>query len=130
RVAFAGVLSRRFAGPGVQIDEPREALLKVIVDARGRYDTLVVLAYLPEEELRQLAAALPEADAVLGGPTGQSIPPQALGPTLLAAATNKGKFLVALEAAPPGTRPAWAGRVAEMGPDLADDPGQLANLKQ
>ena len=40
---------------------------------------------------------LPEADAVIGGPTGQSIVPTAVGPTLLAAATNKGKFLVELD---------------------------------
>jgi hypothetical protein len=129
RIAFAGVLSRRYAAPGIQIDDPREALLKVVGDARGRYEALVVLAYLPEEELRQLASALPEADAVVGGPTGQSIPPQVLGPTLLAAATNKGKFLVELTAAVPGSRPAWTGRVVEMGPDLADDAEQQTNLR-
>ena len=37
--------------------------------------------------------ALPEADLVVGGPTGQSVPPQQIGPTMLASATNKGKFL-------------------------------------
>ncbi len=129
RIAFTGVLARNHASADMKVEEPREALLRVIQSARGRYDSLVVLAYLPEDELRALAAALPEADAVLGGPTGQSLPPQALGPTLLAAATNKGKFLVELEAAP-GGRTAWTGRVVEMGPDLADDAQQQENLRQ
>src|SRR5260370_1126652 len=128
RVAFAGVLSPRLAVPGMRVDEPREALLKLIPKARDRADALVVLAYLPEEELRQLAADLPEADAVVGGPTGQSIGPRAAGPTVLAAATNKGKFLVELEAATWGRHAAWTGRVVEMGPDLPDDPVQQENL--
>ena len=127
RVAFTGVLSRRFGVEGMLIDEPRPALLGVIGAARGRYDFLVVLAYLPEDELAELAASLPEADAVVGGPTGQSIAPRAVGPTLLAAATNKGKFLIELEGAGVG-KPAWTGRVVEMSPELPDDADQRDNL--
>jgi hypothetical protein len=126
RIALAGVLSRRYGGPGLTIDEPREALLRAAADAKGRYDSLVVLAYMPEDELRQLAADLPEADAIVGGPTGQSLPPRPVGPTLLAAATNKGKFLVRLDET--GQHPAWSGEVVEMGPVLEDDPEQRANL--
>jgi hypothetical protein len=129
-VAVAGVLSRGYAGGDVRVDDPRESLLQAAAAARGRYDSLVVLAYMPEEELRQLAAGLPEADAVVGGPTGQSIAPQKTGPTLLAAATNKGKFLVHLEAAGTAGRWAWDGRVVEMGPALADDPGQKENVRR
>ena len=82
--------------------------------AAGKYDTAVVLAYLPEDELRLLAEALPEADVVLGGPTGQPIAPKQVGPTLLASATSKGKFLVRLDA--PATKSAdrWSGRVVEL----------------
>jgi 2',3'-cyclic-nucleotide 2'-phosphodiesterase (5'-nucleotidase family) len=130
RLAITGVLSRRYEAEGVRVDEPREALLKVIGSARGRYDRLVVLAYLPEEELRQLAAGLPEADAVVGGPTGQSIAPQPSGPTLLAAATNKGKFLVKLDVPALGSAERWTGSVAEMGPALADDADQRENLRR
>jgi hypothetical protein len=129
-VAFTGVLSPRYAVPGVQVDDPREALLKVIGAARGRSDALVVLAYVPEEDLKSLAAALPEADAVVGGPTGQSIAPRAVGPTLMAAATNKGKFLIELDAAPAGGRMAWTGRVVEMGAELPDEPEQGENVKR
>ena len=51
----------------------------------------------PEDELAALAASLPEADAVVGGPTGQPIVPRLVGPTVLAAATSKGKFAVRLQ---------------------------------
>lgn len=69
RFAVTGVLSRRHAAAGIQIDDPREAILRAIAGVKGRYDSLIVLAYVPEEELQQLAAGLPEADAILGGPT-------------------------------------------------------------
>jgi hypothetical protein len=127
RVAITGILSRRFAVPGLQIDDPREAVLRAAGDARGRYDSLVVLAYAPEDELRQLAAALPEADAVIGGPTGQSLAPTQLGPTLLASATNKGKFVVRLDPAA-GSLRGWTGQVVEMNASLPDDAGQQTNL--
>jgi Cytochrome c554 and c-prime len=103
-------------------------VLEAITAQRGKYDAVVVLAYLPEDELIQLAAALPEADVVVGGPTGQSIAPRSVGPVLLASATNKGKFLIDLEAAPAGGKIRWTGQVVEMGPAIPDDPDQRENL--
>jgi hypothetical protein len=114
RVAVVGVMSPRFATPDLQVTDPRQGVLAAVAPHRGKYDALVVLAYLPQQELEQLAAALPEADAVVGGPTGQSIAPRKIGPTLLAAATNKGKFLVRLTSDPaaggPARWPRWAPR--------------------
>lgn len=130
RIGLVGVLSPRSVPAGLRADEPREAILQAIHAPGVRYDSLVVLAYLPEDELRQLAASLPEADAILGGPTGQSIAPQAAGPTLLAAATNKGKFLVELNASTTGKRVAWSGRVIEMGQEIADHAPQVENLRR
>jgi hypothetical protein len=127
RVAIVGVLSRRYEVSGLQIDDPRTAVLREASSAKGRYDSLIVLAYLPEDELQQLAAGLPEADAVIGGPTGQSIAPRQLGPTVLASATNKGKFVVRLDAMA-STR-GWTGQVVEMDADLPDDENQQANVK-
>lgn len=129
-LAVVGVLSRRYAGDGLQIDDPREAILRALAGHARKYDALIVLAYLSEEELRQLAANLPEADAVVGGPTGQSMAPLTMGPTLLASATNKGKFLVDLQAVPTDHRLAWSGQVVEMDQKLPDDPQQQENLKR
>ncbi len=131
RVALVGVVSPQFATADVRVEDPKRAILEVLATARGQYDRVVVLAYLPEEELAALAAELPEADAVIGGPTGQAMAPRPAGPSLLAAATNKGKFLVQLDL--PATSSASAarirGKVVEMGPSIPDDAGQLANLR-
>jgi|GEM_PF-2750552 len=75
-------------------------------------ELLVVLAYVREGRLQELASQFPEVDLFLGGPThpvaesvagtlmeqpesleGQPVPPTRVGPTLLMSATNKGKFL-------------------------------------
>jgi hypothetical protein len=118
-------MSPKFAVDGLQVREPRRAVLDAIAPASGAYDSLVVLAYLPQDELEALAASLPEADVVVGGPTGQAIPPRKVGPTLLAAATNKGKFLVELTHAEGG----WGGKVVEMAATFADDPGQQEGVR-
>ncbi|MDB5298956.1 MAG: cycA1, partial [Phycisphaerales bacterium] len=81
-------------------------------------------------ELSQLAADLPEVDAVVGGPTGQALAPRSVGPSLLAAATNKGKFLVQLDLPAAGASGRLGGKVAEMGPSIPDQDAQLANLRQ
>jgi hypothetical protein len=128
RIAITGVLSRKYATENIRIDEPKDAILAAKAKA-GAYDTLVVLAYLPEEELRQLAKELPEVDLLLGGPTVQSISPQQVGPTLLAAATNKGKYVLHLELLP-GTGQRWHGKVVELGPQFSDEPKQRENLHQ
>jgi hypothetical protein len=125
KIAVVGVVSPRFAVEGVGISDPRASVLATIAPIKDQYRSLVVLAYLPDDELPQLVAALPEADVVLGGPTGQAMTPRKVGPTLLAAATNKGKFLAELHSDPEG---GWSGKIAEMGPQLADDPQQRANL--
>jgi predicted CXXCH cytochrome family protein len=87
---------------------------------------LVVLAYLPEDELQELAKSLPEADLVLGGPTRQPVAPRRSGPTTWAAATNKGKFLVHLRL-PAGDK-RWEGEIVELGTEWADEKQQIENL--
>jgi hypothetical protein len=128
RIAVVGVLSRRYADAGLRIDDPRQAVVGLLAGPIKNADALVVLAYLPEEELRQFAAGLPEVDVIIGGPTRQSLPPSSVGPTLLAAATNKGKFLVHLEMASGPARATWSGRVVEMDASIGDDARQLENL--
>ncbi len=127
RIALCGVLSPRFPAGAMRIDDPKAAVLSVIADSRRKYDSLIVLAYLPEEEMAQLAAALPEVDAIIGGPTGQSIQPRNAGPVLLASATNKGKFLVRLDAQNSSAK--WSATVTEMNSVFADEPGQKQNIR-
>jgi hypothetical protein len=129
RVALIGVLSPSFANSEIIVGDPKQAVLDAMNAASGRFDLAIVLAYLPEGELAQLAAALPELEAVIGGPTGQAIAPQQRGANVIAAATNKGKFLVQLELpAAPGRR--VTGSVVELTAAYADQEPQLANLRQ
>ena len=125
RILVLGVVSPKLVKGELKALEPREAILSALKGAPP-HDAVVVLAYLPESELRQLASELPEVDAVVGGPTGQSIAPLRIGPTWVGSATNKGKFLIELEAA--GGTAAWSAKVVELGPGVADDPGQERNL--
>jgi hypothetical protein len=135
-LAFLGVLSERHAASDMQIAPPRTAILEAFDRVRQRHtiDAVVVLAYLPTDELRELAAGLPEVDLVVGGPTGQSVPPQQIGPTMLASATNKGKFLARFDQttgsdASPARRN-WRGQIVEMNATYDDDPKQQENLKR
>jgi hypothetical protein len=128
RLALVGVLSPRYAAAEVRVDPPREAALDAIRATAGQCDAVIVLAYLPEDELGQLAEALPEADVVVGGPTGQTIAPRLVGPTLLASATRQGKFLVRLDPPPVRGGGRWTGAIVELDGRIPDDAGQLANL--
>lgn len=130
RVAVIGVISPKYAAGDVRIEDPKAAVLASLQQLEGRHDGVVVLAYLPEDELQRLAAELPEVDAVIGGPTEQTIAPRAVGPAVLAAATNKGKFLVHLEFAAANDAGSPTGQVEELTGDWADDRDQLENLKQ
>jgi hypothetical protein len=128
RLALVGVLSESFATADVQISSPRQAVLDALRGAAGKFDAVIVLAYLPEDELRQLADALPEADAIVGGPTGQPISPKRVGPVLLTSATHEGKFVARLDAPAPGTSDRWQGSIVELTEQYADDAQQKTNI--
>lgn len=129
-MAVVGVLSDTTKYDGIRIDPPRESIVQALTAADPRPDCLIVLAYLPTSELEALAKSLPEADVIVGGPTGQSIPPRSVGPTLLASATNKGKYVAQLQTAPNGSAARWQGTVVEMTDKFADDARQRENLNQ
>ena len=127
RILLLGVVSPRLVKGELKAGEPRDAVLAAIKNAPA-HDAVIVLAYVPEGELRQLAAELPEVDAVLGGPTGQSIAPFRAGPTWVGSATNKGKFLIEMET--PGKPAAWSAKVVELNPSIPDDAAQERNLAE
>jgi hypothetical protein len=129
RVAIVGVLSERYATSEIQVAPPRQAAVEAIHQTAGCCDSVIVLAYLPEDELRLLAESLPEADVVAGGPTGQPMQPRLHGPTLLVSATRQGKFLARLEAPLVAGKARWSGNIVELDDRFADDPEQLANLR-
>jgi hypothetical protein len=128
RLALVGVLAERYATAELQVTSPRQAVTNALAGVAGKYDAAIVLAYLPEEELRQLAEDLPEADVLVGGPTGQPIAPKQIGPTLLTSATNKGKFVARLDAPAYGSAEHWKGSIIELSERYADDPDQKSGV--
>ncbi len=128
-VAILGVLSPKFAPAELRVTSPREAILRALQQASGRYQSAIVLAYVPEEELQPLAEGLPEVDVVVGGPTGQPVAPRHIGPTLVLSATKQGKFLARLDA-PPDSKQPWKGGIVELSDRFADDRAQVANVAE
>lgn len=122
-----GVVSPRFSGEGFKVRDPQEAILNVLQQNKIGSDWLVVIAYMNEEELRELAANLPEAHAIIGGPTTQALRPETVGRVLLTSATNKGKFLAELNF--DGQRKKIAASIVEMSPEFEDHPVQEHNLE-
>ena len=140
RIALVGVVSPRYATAEIRVAPPAAAVLDTLHHSAGRYDSAIVLAYLPTDELESLARELPEVDAVVGGPTLQSIPPHKFGPTLVTSVTNKGKFLATLRWHGASSSPVsgssanaagdWTAEIVEVAEPLADDPRQLAGVRQ
>jgi hypothetical protein len=128
RLALVGVLSERYAGGGIQVSPPRQAAVEAIRGIAGKYDAAIVLAYLPEDELRQFADDLPEADVVVGGPTGQPVSPKQVGPVLLCSATSKGKFVARLDAPAPSSPDRWQGSIVELNEQFGDDARQMQGI--
>lgn len=130
RVALVGVLSESYSAPTIEIDPPRDAILNAIRPLQEEFDILVVLAYLPTQELEELASGLPESHVIVGGPTGQSIVPRRIGPVWLGSATNKGKFIVRFRIPPNGLSERWQGDVVELNESYQDDIEQTENIER
>lgn len=173
RITLLGLLDDSYAGivggvtdPGcdkqddgdknLEISPPEQTLRERLAsgELREKADLLVVLAYMPEDRLKELAEQFPEVDLFLGGPDhpapesvsrsdtpfgaddatleGQPIPPTRLGPTMLLSATNQGKFLAVAELACRDGRDAGVSiqnaTIVELDDQLADDPAQLKIL--
>jgi hypothetical protein len=74
RVAVLGLLSPQYGDDSLQVLDPADSIDAALAESTPKYDLLLVLAYLPSDELSTLAARLP-AKAVLVGPNqASSIP--------------------------------------------------------
>ncbi len=128
RFGITGVLSVALTPKTLRAEEPVAAITRAIHETSGKVDHWIVLAYCPEPELKALARALPAAQVVVGGPTGQSLSPVFVNGLWFGAATNKGKFLVELSIPPGANRKDWEGRIVEMTADRPEDDGQKTIL--
>ena len=132
KLLVLGVVSPALAGPQdhFSIRSPEQAILQAI-DANPVVDAVILLAYMDREALLALAAKLPEIDLIIGGHTGQSVAPIQIGPALVTAVSNQGKFIARVSATSsrggdPSLR--WSADLHEVSDSLAEDPSQAANL--
>lgn len=136
RILFVGVLSQQFQDENVRTTPPGQAVLKTLKQNANKFDFVIVLAYVPEDELLELAESLPEVDAVVGGPTGQPVPPsRPQGHTTVLSATRQGKFLAVLSISPARKNAAKnntteiRGAIVELDERFEDDSAQLENVR-
>lgn len=74
RIGVTGVThaDARDVGPGLEVRPPIEALAEIIPTLKKSCDYLVVLAFVDEEGLREIASKFHEVDCVLGGDVPQT----------------------------------------------------------
>jgi hypothetical protein len=130
RIGIIGVVSRQYATSEIFIEDPRQAVEDAASAMRKQCQTLIVLAYMPEDELRELSTALPEVDAIIGGAQKRMIAPQSAGATMLAAAGEYGTHLVEMRVPLGRSGGAWEGQMVEMNSTIADDAMQVNNLQR
>ncbi len=71
RVAIAGLLSPDYGGELLKIESPRKALAEAL-PAETEYDDLLVLAYLTQDQIKELLPHLP-AGALVAVPAGVEV---------------------------------------------------------
>jgi hypothetical protein len=126
RIAVLGVLSTQYATDAVKVVDPAEAAAAALAENTPRYDALLVLAYLPADELTALAARLPEK-AVVVSPSGSDDAPGESRKPLAGAVGRGGRSLVRIEFAK-DDRDRWTASEVGVPAGLPEDAVQLANL--
>lgn len=85
-------------GPGLDVRPPVEALAEIIPVLKQRCDFLIVLAFVDEEALKEIAGKFHEVHCVLGGDVPQSSNSvQEVNRALVFSVVDKGKVLGSLE---------------------------------
>lgn len=126
---FLGVVSPDLVDNDAwKVSDPKQSVLAEIRATQA--DVRVLLAYSPESELVELARSIPELSFVIGGPTGQTLPPRRVGRAIVSSTTNKGKYLVkTLAFGTPESRLAGTA-VLEVSSDISLNSVQDQNLAE
>jgi hypothetical protein len=122
RIVVTGLLSPQYASDAVKVLDPAAALTDALAQHAPRYDSLLVLAYLPGDELAELASRLP-ARAVLVGPS-ESEPSAADSASVAGRVGREGRSLVRIDIAVDGD-PLWRARDVMVSAVLPEDRRQL-----
>lgn len=96
RVGITGVAecAEDQVGPGLRLRPPAEALAGALPDLKRRSDFVIVLAYVRQDTLREIADRFHEVDCLLGGDVPQSSEAaERLNRAIAFNVTDKGKVL-------------------------------------
>ncbi|MCU0711214.1 MAG: hypothetical protein MUC43_04085 [Pirellula sp.] len=127
RIQILGIVSPRLVrNDHWKVSDPKQAILAEIANTKA--DVRVLLAYAEEPELIELAKSIPELSFVLGGPTGQTLPPRRHGRAIVSSATNKGKYLVRAKLTGSPEERLAGTKVIEVSSELPQNGKQDANL--
>lgn len=124
-ITIVGVVDPSLVDAPLTANDPYQSIFALLPGLES--DRVIVLAYMDEPLLRELARKLPDVDAVIGGPTGQVVPPSQVGHVLVSSSTNKGKFILRLDMKP---ETSLSAKVIEVSSDIEMASRQQENLKQ
>lgn len=129
RIQILGIVSPRLLNNNQwKASEPKQAILSEI--SKTKADVRILLAYAEEPELIDLAKSIPELSFVIGGPTGQTLPPRRYGRAIVSSATNKGKYLVRAKLIGTPEDRLTSTKVIEVSSQLPQNPKQDSNLER
>lgn len=94
-VAITGLVASEgyLTGPGLRVDDPREALARVLPPMREQASVVVVLADLDVEAVRELVRDFPEITLALFRGRGDSRPPERINRSVIASVSGKARFV-------------------------------------
>lgn len=94
RVLVTGLVDDDYRpGPGLRVDDPREALGRALPGWMGGAEAIVVLADLPEPQVRDLAEQFPEIALILFRGRGDSLAPERVNRTIIASVYGHARYI-------------------------------------
>lgn len=119
-------LSRAVRGPVVRTLDPMDTLKKAVAEVSGKANVVIVLSHLGLQADRDLAESVPGIAVIVGGKSGEIMPPTQVGPTgaVLAQAGSQGKYLgeLRLMLNEQGRVTSVRGEEKALGAEIPDDP--------
>lgn len=124
-VAVTGVVDSGAGrlGPGLAVDDPFQAVARIVPRMREESDLIVVLADLREDRARQLVGRFPEVSVVLFRGRGDTLAPELHNRSVIASVSGLGRFIgeVRLAVGDEGIS-AFSGTTIRVGKESGADP--------
>lgn len=132
--SYVQTITESSHGPVVRALDPTETLQKTMAELSGKADAIIVLSHLGSQVDRELAQAIPGIAAIIGGKSGEIMPPTQVGSsrTVLAQAGSEGKYLgeLRLTLDEAGQVTAVQGEEKALEAEIPDDPAMAKFVEE